>query len=279
MDVRMLVLSAVAATLTAPVGASVDSCTSHLPVLDKRAASFTCTGLHPGALLSVPYLGGGVRGCTAGYAFADSSGQRYLTVPGSCHLDHRCLEDVVVEELPPPLPELLPDLPTCLFPEETELEPYHRRGGPVVRDGDGRRIGTLVYAVTQDGIDIALVRVDAGVPLSPAVPLYGGPRRTGAASGVAEEAYAYSATHRPGTVNARTGVLYSLSGIPRHHADGLLAVPPGTPVMKPDGTAVGIYKGWYEVGLGYPVQPLGPALERIARRTKLSLRLLTAPLT
>lgn len=273
---RSLVALLVLGSLTLPASPSAAGCDSTLP--DQRyVASLACTGVHPGMGLRVPSKKYGEMICTAGYVFTDSSGNRYVTFPGSCHLDFDCLEDTITEFLPPPLNSL--PLPVCTLPSESEEEPYYRRSGPPVEDLDGRRIGAIVYAVNKEGVDFAIARVDPKVAVDPALPLYGGPLRLGAPAGVAEEAYSVSARVSEPWPNARTGLLYqtSSSAGAYYQAEGFLSVSRGTPVMRKDGSGVGYYVGW-AVGLGWVVRPYGPALDRTRTITRLSLRLATAKL-
>ena len=262
--------------LTLPASPATADCTSTLPVSDKRLASVQCTGVHPGMGLRIPSKKWGEMICTAGFAFTDRSGNRYLSFPGTCHLDYDCLEDTVTELLPPPLNEI--QVPVCLMMSESEEEPYYRRSGPVVKDMDGRRIGAIVYAVNKESVNFALVRIDAKVPLDPALPVYGGPTQFGAATAVPEEAYSVSAGRYANVPNARTGLLYSVaSNLANHHTEAFASVSTGSPVMKPDGSAVGYYVAW-TVGLGWHVHPYGSAISRASTITRLSFRLATAKL-
>lgn len=262
--------------LTLPASPATADCTSTLPVSDKRLASIQCTGVHPGMGLRIPSKKWGEMTCTAGFAFTDRSGNRYLTFPGTCHLDFDCLEDTVTELLPPPLNELV--LPVCVMMSESEEEPYYRRGGPVVKDLDGRRIGAIVYAVNKEDVNFGLVRIDPKVPLDPALPVYGGPTRFGDATTVPEEAYSVSAGRNPNVPNARTGLLYSMNSYyTNHQTEAFGSVSTGSPVMKPDGSAVGYYVAW-TVGLGWNVHPYGSAISRASTITRLSFRLATAKL-
>jgi hypothetical protein len=213
--------------------------------------------------------------CAASFAFADDYGQRYLTIPGTCHLDYDCLEDAVDDILPPPLNEL-PRLPACIATSESELEPVYKKNGPVVHDTAGRRVGVVAYAVNKDGVDLALVRVDRNVRLDPKLPFYGGPVRMGTA-GTVEETYVYSPEILTGAPNARTGVLSGGAEYAYVATEGLLSMPMGASVMKPDGAAVGYMTGGVTIP-GYMTQPLGIAIQRAQRRTRLRLTLMTAPL-
>lgn len=273
---RPLAVLLTAGALTLPVGTAAAGCTTLLPATN-RAANHTCTGAHPGMGLAVPSKKWGNVACTAGFAFADQYKNRYLTIPGTCHLDYECLEDTVTNELPPPLDQLVRP-PTCLLPSESEDEPFYKRNGPVVTDLDGNRVGVIVYAVNKEDVNFALVRVDPRVRLDAAVPLYGGPVRIGAPPAQPEEAYAYSAPALPGSPNARTGLLYRLGNSGMFHAtEGFTSVAQGTPVVKPDGSGMGYYANGWMPGFGWQVHEYGPGVRRAADRTKLKLRLLTAP--
>ncbi|HVF20932.1 MAG TPA: hypothetical protein VNA14_11930 [Mycobacteriales bacterium] len=267
-----------AGALTLPAGTAAAGCTSSLPATNDRAMNHTCTGAHPGMGLTVPSKKWGESSCTAGFAFADQYKNRYLTIPGTCHLDYECLEDTVTNELPPPLDELVQP-PTCLLPSDSEEEPFYKRGGPVVTDLSGDRVGVIVYAVNKEDVNFALIRVDRRVRLDPAVPFYGGPVRMAAPVRQPEEAYAYSAPAFPGAPNVRSGVLHALGGGMYHLAEGFTSVSMGTPVVKPDGSGMGYYGHGFTAGFGWRVDEYGPAIRRAADRTKLRLRLLTAPVT
>lgn len=266
----LLLLATVAGFLvTAPAHAG---CTSAYPVTDKHVASIACTGVRPGTLLRVPSKKYGELDCAAGFVFADALGNRYVSVPGTCFLDFDCLEDVITDQLPPPLDQLGKVLP-CLLPSDSELEPVYKNG-PVVRDVNDGRIGSIVYAVNKSGINFALIRIDKGIPVDPAVPLYGGPTRLAGASATPEEAYVYSG-RADGLPNAVTGQVY-LSGGKTFHLPGLLTALWGAPVVKPDGGGVGYYSGDNYVGEGAEVMSYGPALAREERHARIKLTLLTA---
>lgn len=272
----LLMLLAVT-TVAAPRGAAA-ACSSTLPLpSDKRLANVSCDGVHPGTMLVLPSLKYGTFECAASFAFRDQAGQRYVAVPGTCHLDYDCLEDTVKDVLPPPLNEAIPRLPVCIQPTDSEIEPRYGSKGPVVRDLSGRRVGVVAYAVNKDGLDFALVRIDRNVHLDPRLPLYGGPTRLGTAGSI-EESYVYSPEGVSGTPNARTGLL---SGGPDYAyvvTEGLLSRPAGGSVMKPDGSAIGFLTGYLSIP-GYTTQPLGPGLARANRMTGLRLSLITAPLS
>lgn len=273
---RLTALLAVAlASVVAPSGAEA-ACSPVLPVsTDPRASIVNCTGVHVGMLLSVPSKKWGDYACAASYAFTDQFGTRYLTFPGSCFLDYDCLEDAVYEQLPPPLNQLVPRVPVCINPGESEEEPFYRRQGPVVTDYyDGRRVGTIVYAVNKDGVDFALLRVDKEHRLEHSVPFYGGPLR-GSVAGALEEARVYS----PGngvSPNAHAGLMSGTAEVVTLYSESALTSRSGTTVMRPNGDAIGFVTmnslGWKDV------QPLGEAVDRAIRRTRLNLRLMTAPL-
>ena len=273
---RLLVLVATVAALALPGSASA-ACTSELPVADRRLASHHCTHASPGMLLRVPSKKYGELSCTAGFAFADQTGARYLTFPGSCHLDFECLEDIVLEELDIVLP-VLPPIVLCTMPSDSEEEPVYGRTGPTVFDADHDPIGRIVYAVNKNGVDFALVRIDPSVSFDKAVPFFGGPTRLGAPDTAAEEAYSYSGHAGTGSLNARTGVLHGSETSLYHLTEGISSVAKGSPVLLTDGTGVGYYSGGLHLNGGYRVTPYGPALERTRVRTRLVLKLLTAPL-
>ena len=276
--VRTLTLAAALVAVALPSAPADAACVSGYPVTDKRLTNHMCTGVRPGMMLTVPSKKYGEMECTAGFMFADQFGNKYTSVPGSCHLDFECLEDQAVELLPPPLDEIVDGVVPCIMPSDSEEEPVYRSNRPVVKDRDGDRVGVIVYAVNKDNIDIAIIRIDAKHKVDPSVPLYGGPTRLVAPSGQPEEAYVYSAAFMDFEPNARTGVLHGSSTTPYHETASVIAsgVPSGSPVVRPDGSGIGYHQGPWTIGLGYLTKPYGPALNRTAIRTKLALRLLTA---
>lgn len=269
-----LLLLTTAATLAVPTMARA-GCSSLYPVTDKRVANYECTGIHPGTPLRIPSKKYGELQCAAGFFFTDQTGARYTSVPGTCHLDFDCLEDVVVDQLPPPLDQIVGDVVPCLLPEDSELEPNYGRRGPAVHDLDGDRIGSIVYAVNKKGIDFALIRIDAGVKIDPAVPLYGGPTRLAGPDGTAgEQAYSYGPTYGSPAPNASTGLLTD-GGDRLYHQTGRLATS-GNPVLRPDGGALGYYSGSTALPTGSIVLLYGPALARLELHTRIRVKIMTA---
>lgn len=266
------------ATLAAPRGASA-ACSPVTPdPANDRAANVACTGVRVGMELSVPSQKWGDYPCAASFAFTDQSGARYLTFPGSCFLDYDCLEDAVYDELPPPLNQLVPRLPTCILPSDSELEPNYGRRGPVVNDAGGHRVGRIAYAVNKDGFDFALLRVDPEVRLDPSVPFYGGPTRIGVGADL-EEVRVWSPPRLGLTPNARTGVLQVDETTAYVLTESETSLAPGSSVIRTDGTAVGLFTGTDYLGWGYETQTLKLALGRAFDHTGLRLTLMTAPLT
>lgn len=274
---RILAALLTLGALTLPASPASADCTSVLPVSDKRIGSYECVGVHPGMALRVPSKKYGSLVCTAGFAFTDQAKNRYLTFPGTCHLDYDCLEEVVTDLLPPPLNQV--QLPVCIVVGDSEEEPNYKRNGPAVHDLEGNKVGNIAYAVNKDDVNFALVRLDKSVRLDPALPVYGGPLRFGVPNGAPEEAYAFSAASPYGAPNARTGILYQPGTRQAfHQTEGFLSYSSGTPVMKPDGSAVGYYGLGWSIGLGWEVHPYAPALGRARKVTKLTLNLTTAKL-
>jgi hypothetical protein len=271
-----MLLLAAATTLTSPA-VSHAACASDLPVSDRRAASVTCTGVHAGMAVMVPSMKYDDEVmCAASFAFRDQYGQRYLAIPGTCFLDFDCLEDVITEELPPPLNQVAPALPVCVMPSDSELEPVYKRNGPAIKDIDGKRVGAIVYAVNKDDVDFALVRVDPGVRLDPALAFYGGPTRVGHAPSQATEVYVYTPYGAPGIPNAVSGVAHGGPDYPVVAAAAVGSTTHGAPVIGTDGAAVGYLDGRISLDGGYSLKALGPAMERTQRRAGLRLKLLTA---
>jgi hypothetical protein len=275
---RLLAALVTVGAFTVPTGSASAACTEDVPTVDKRAAVVTCTGVFPGMNIKMTSMKFGPDHlCGASFVFVDQYKQKYLVFPGSCYLDYSCLEDAVYNELPPPLNELVPRVPVCLMPGDSELEPVYKRKGPPVTDYDGRRIGSIVYAVNKDGIDFALARLDPGVKVDPAMPVWGGPRRMGGAAGSLEEAYVFSEQGLPAP-NARSGYLQVTGGDVTWIGDGLLSISTGSPVMKPNGDAVGMILGRITIPTGFEVQTFGAAIDRLRTRTGLRLKLMAAPL-
>jgi hypothetical protein len=225
-------------------------------------------------MLTVPSKKYGTLLCAAGYVVTDQLGTKYLTVPGHCHLDFTCLEDIVVDQLPDPLPELLDGVVPCIDPSDSEQEPvYSKTKGPVVKDADGNRVGVIVYAVNKQGIDFALVRVDAGVAVDPAIPLYGGPTSASSASSTGDEAYVFN-PYSPYFANAHRGVLY-VAGDSIFHEPGGTATA-GAPVVKPDGAGVGYLSGTWMLPYGMEVLTYPPGFARAKTHARLDLKVVTA---
>lgn len=293
---RRLVGLLVAAVLLAPAAPAshATSCSSPLPVSDGHLTAYSCTGVHPGMVLEVHSAKYGDIECSASYAFKDSGNNKYLALPGTCILDFDCLDDLL-QPYPPPLDQppfstVLNALP-CILPSDSELEPYYKKGtGPIVKDGNGVRIGRLAYAVNKDGLDFALVRLDPGVALDPALPLYGGPTKLGtftALSPVTGHVYAapgdlFSVNgNGAGGPNAEAAVLYSTSidfGYASTPTPLLLGNPRGGSALTDDGKAAGMLTGSWAIGAGWIVKPFGPALAHLQARTHLAVTLMTAPL-
>jgi hypothetical protein len=273
---RTLLMIVTVGALALPSGASAVSCTSSLPVSDPHLANYECDGVHPGMLLRIPSQKYGELRCTAAFAFMDQYRERYLTFPGTCHLDYDCLEDIVADELPPPLDQIVRIVPTCTLPLDSEIEPNYKRSGPVVKDKDGRRIGRIVYAVNKQGVDFAVVRIDSSVSLDPRLPFYGGPLKMGGAPKSPTEAYSYSAAPTNPAPNARSGVLHTVGGGVYHQAPaGFFSTAAGSPVMTPDGMAIGYYDGPLTVGYGWRTVLYDEALDWMASRTGLRLRIMS----
>lgn len=273
---RLPLLLALAATTFAVPGSASAGCTSRSPLpADKRAANIYCDDVRPGMVMIMPSMKYGATQCAASFAFMDQRGNRYLSVPGSCHLEYECLDDEIKDLLPPPLNEL-PPLPLCLLATDSELEPTYKKGGPVVKNAEGDRIGTIAYAVNKEGVNFALVRVDRHLRLDPSLPYYGGPTKI-ANPRTLEETYVFSPERYPVVPNARTGILWGDATSATVTTEGFLSLTHGTSVMKPDGSAVGLFNGYLTL-TGYQTQPLRAALERAERRTGLKLRLMTAKL-
>ncbi len=266
------------ATLASPRAASA-GCTSRIPdPANDRAANVVCTGVRVGMELDVPSQKWGSLRCGASFAFTDQFGARYLTFPGSCYLDYDCLEDAVYDELPPPLNQIVPRLPVCLLPSDSELEPNYGRTGPIVRDAEGNRVGRIAYAVNKNGIDFALLRVDPQVKLDPSVPYWGGPTRLGMATDL-EEVRVWSPPNVGIAPNARAGIFRLGQTSAYVLTDDFLSLSVGSSAMRTSGEAIGLFTGDDYLGSGMLVQTLKVGLARANERTGLRLTLMTAPLT
>jgi hypothetical protein len=278
-----------ASVLTSP--ATGAQCSVDQPVDDVPQAFVTCTGVHVGMRVVVRTKRGW-NTCVAGFAFADQYGRRYLTIPGSCVLTGECRWPALLDPVPEIVKEIAHGL-VCEHVPENEEKKYAKPAE--VTDEHLRRIGAVVYAVNvfgesrsyDDMVEIALVRLDKGVRLDPAMPFYGGPTRLGDFANAPDEAYAFSPpdgdTRLP---NARAGLLMPRGFGPqptvaRYHYAGLWPFSGethGTPVMRTDGTALGFHHNIVTPGWGFPTLGLPKLVKRAERFTGLRLRLLTAPL-
>jgi hypothetical protein len=289
------VASFVAASSLLPSPATGAQCSVDQPVDAVEAAFVQCTGVHPGMGI-IAKSNRGWASCTAGFAFADQYGNRYLSIPGSCVLIGECRWPQLLDRVPEIVKEIAHGL-LCEYVPHHEEKKYKKPA--LVTNDHGARIGVVTYAVNLpsppgrsfEEWDFALVRLDKGVKLDPALPFFGGPTRIGDFLEEPDEAFAFSAfDERTSLPNVRKAPLLQFPVRPSgpsggqarfHHSgahwySGRIV---GTPVMRTDGTALGFYSRDSTSVLGY--ETVGSYKRFVARAEKftgLRLRLLTAPL-
>lgn len=217
-----------------------------------------CPGVRPGALLKVE----DANGCTFNFVYegfnsqGDSNGQ-YIGTAGHCLGEG-----------------------TYVFGEGE---------GNRVFDRDGRHIGRLAYS-EHDLVaerDFALIKVEPGVEVNPAMCHWGGPESLLAesVSEMVELKHFGNGLGFSGTVPARTGYAERLTAPEKQwvHAAAFRG-DSGSGVMTGDGRAVGVlvgggFGGDENDGFGsVAVIRLGPPLERAEAALGLSFKLATAPL-
>lgn len=221
----------------------------------------SCSGVRPGAPLLV-----GDSLCTFGYLFTGSNGERYMATAGHCFF-------------------------TSFNVPGGEVR-WTMDTGPVVRDGQGNRVGTFAYAVLQDEKDFALALLDDGVAASPQMCHFGGPTginddRPGLLQPVLLNYYG-NGVLVSGVLPARTALATGMPDPDHVFADGV-AVPgdSGAAVNSADGRAVGtlVTLGVHLAGVGtggldaglIGITRLSPQLQRAEQVLGVDLTLQTAP--
>lgn len=165
-----------AALLLAVVSLPGSASALHDPCLDPLDGPtpigiINCGYIRPGSTVETN------RGfCTLNFVFTGGDGHRYMGTAGHCFLGNAAQDTVYAD-------------------------------GPVAEVG-GRRIGQAAYAVLWGRRDFALIRLDAGAPVGPAMKHFGGP--TGIYTGHAVEPlilHHYGRTSATGILTGgRTGV-------------------------------------------------------------------------
>ncbi|MBI4729243.1 MAG: hypothetical protein HY775_07025 [Acidobacteria bacterium] len=243
------------------------SCAAGAPSGPAPVGASPCSGVRPGAIIGG--MGGG--GCTANFLFAGSDGRRYMGTAGHC-VQGQGVADLDRTWKPGKGPEVM---------LEDQPLPVH---ASAIGWG-GRRIGEVAYAAHTSSRDFALVRLDRGVPASPALCHFGGP--TGTYSGVAdrfEPALYYLYGNGVGLGSVAPGRTL-VGGRPMAESNftvfGLVAFgDSGSPVILSDGRAVGVLSG-ESIPDGYGIvliQRLPWELTHAQKALRIRLRLLTAPL-
>ena len=226
---------------------------AEVPVPAPPFGTAPCTGVRPGAKIQTAY-----GPCSMGFLFRGSDGHRYISTAGHC----------------------------VLGLEETEAS-WARGGGSAASDGDGKRIGTAVYAVQRDvegtpsGInDFALIRLDKGVAANPQTCQFGGPTSLDTSVENSQLVFQHVGT---GVAGLRARSAFSPFGLNRPdyvYAHGV-AYPgdSGGAVQRDTGAAVGLVTQLSYGPLGnIGINRLGPHLARAGELLGTTLTLQTAPL-
>lgn len=249
------------ATVQAAVIADTDcaAATLALPGGTVPVGTGPCPGVRPGAFLMVE----DANGCTFNFVFegfgpgGDSTGH-YIGTAGHC------------------------------LGEGTHV--FGEGEGNRVFDRSGEHIGRLAYSendVTAER-DFALIKVEPGVEVNPAMCHWGGPESMLAqpVDEIVELKHFGNGLGFSGTVPARTGYAERLTAPQKQwvHAAAFRG-DSGSGVMTADGRAVGVlvgggFGGDENDGIGtVAVTRLGPALERAEAALGINFELVTAPLS
>jgi hypothetical protein len=214
----------------------------------------TCQGVRPGAIVNSD-----LGQCTFNFVYAGSDGRTYIGTAGHCILDGD---------------------------DESSWAPGT---GPVARDGQGNRIGEFAYAILEDPKDMALIRVDPGVPVDPQMCHFGGPTGINGDRGSATTTLQYfgNGLGIGSVVPARSALALGTPDPDHVFAIGLV-VPgdSGSAVTSADGRAVGIVvttglhlaslgTGGVDAGL-IGITRVGPQIDRASQVTGMSYTLVTA---
>lgn len=224
----------------------------------------TCRGVRPGAQIVVANS----RLCTLNFRFSgrDAQGRRhaYMGTAGHCAFEQ-----------------------SVKRPVQQVWGPGH---GPLVTDARGQRIGTFAYAIHAGDRDFGLVRLDAGVRVSPQMCHFGGP------TGVNRDVTSRTTVLRfygqglglGFAAPARSAVAQGMPHEGHIHAAGAVMVgDSGAGVTSSDGRAVGLVIttgvhggqiGTSGVDVGtVGIARLGPVANRAATALHQRLTLHTAP--
>lgn len=196
-------------------------------------ASTPCPGVRPGAVVNMgePPLETLSGGCTLGFVFDGSDGDRYITTAGHCA--------------------------GIGFEEERAWAPGE---GIPAFDNQWTRFGELIYAVQDIAfeefapeMDMALIRVDAGITVDPQMCHFGGPTgmSTGLSHGSPKLLHYFGVTPAGGYLgyqstdvwglSARSGLAQDLRDHHRVYFTGhAFNGDSGAPILGHDGRAVGI---------------------------------------
>lgn len=187
-------------------------------------AAGSCEGVRPGGSLETD-----VGLCTFNFLFRAPDGTRYIGTAGHCILASGPVAEEAGEKLWPV------------------------GEGPQAKTG-GQRIGEFAYAVLDDPMDFALIRLDPGVEASPEVCHFGGPN--GILEGLHPDPVVLEywgngigiGTALPGRSGVAAGVPH-----PDHVYGAGLALPgdSGSGVITSDGLAVGVLVTTGIHGFGY----------------------------
>lgn len=244
----MIILGLAALTATAlPLRAVADEgrrpcALISVPTATTPVGTGGCPGVRPGSRLITSFN----ALCTVNFLFRAPDGTRYIGT--AAH---------------------------CIGPAEGGGEDPHEKvwapgSGPPAFAAGGRRIGEFAYGALQShgtgfGItydrNFALIRLDPGIEASPEVCFFGGPSGlyTTDAAGTLVLHYYGSGDTIGDVLPARSGVAQGTPDPNYVYATGLaLAGDGGSPVVTPDGLALGILVTFSPHGVGFSTQPGSP---------------------
>ncbi len=212
-----------------------------------------CTGVRPGAEILTEH-----GPCSMGFLFSGRDGRRYISTAGH-----------------------------CVFGTEEGEKSWSDGTGSVASDADGKRIGTVVYAVHRkipapsNGVtDFALIRLDVGVPADPQMCHFGGPTSLDTSADSTTLVFQHVGT---GIAGLRGRSAVAPDGLYRPdyvYAHGVASFgDSGGALMREGGGAVGLVTQLAYGPLGnIGINRLGPHLARAGKLIGTTLTLQTAPL-
>jgi hypothetical protein len=221
----------------------------------------TCPGVRPGAEVQSE-----VGLCTLNFLFETPDKERFIGTAGHCILatDNPVAGDNAGEKTWP------------------------KGEGPAAKDSTGKRFGEFAYAILQEPLDFALIRLDPGVDASPEMCQYGGP--TGINEDISDGPkvlqYFGNGIGIGSTLPARSAVAAGFPDAQHVYALGL-ALPgdSGSGVITDDGRAVGVLvtTGLHGVGVsenGVDFGTMGiirivPQMNQAMKATGLKLSMVT----